>query len=107
MLSDWYLLYTKPRSEQVAELNLKRQGYRSYLPFTLERRRHQGTYHLIKTPMFPRYLFIQLNKETDNWSPIRSTKGVTDLVRFGGCPAKVPNDLIETLSQKEISYADD
>jgi transcriptional antiterminator RfaH len=51
--------------------------------------------------MFPRYLFIHLNDQTDNWGPIRSTIGVSNLVRFGMQPARVPDDLIETLRGRE------
>ena len=30
--ADWYLAYTKPQQEHIAELNLSRQGYATYLP---------------------------------------------------------------------------
>ena len=52
-------------------------------------------------PIFPRYLFIRLNDETDNWGPIRSTKGVVNLVRFGGYPARVPENLVTALRDRE------
>ena len=52
-------------------------------------------------PMFPRYLFVALDTETDNWAPIRSTIGVSNLVRFGMRPAQVPNELIALLMQRE------
>jgi transcriptional antiterminator RfaH len=53
--------------------------------------------------MFPRYLFIQLSEQTDDWGPIRSTLGVSSLVRFGTTPAKVPDILINSLKQNENS----
>jgi transcriptional antiterminator RfaH len=45
---------------------------------------------VVTEPMFSRYLFIQLDDETQNWGPIRSTLGVSKLVSFGPQPAKVP-----------------
>jgi transcriptional antiterminator RfaH len=51
--------------------------------------------------MFPRYLFIQLNDQTDDWGPVRSTIGVSSLVRFGMQPARVPDDLVDTLKSRE------
>jgi transcriptional antiterminator RfaH len=33
--------------------------------------------------LFPGYLFIQLDEKLENWSPIRSTKGVQNFVKFG------------------------
>src|SRR3989338_3344929 len=93
----WYLIYSKPQQERMAEENLERQGYQVYLPF-IELRKRRGTqYKIITEPLFPRYLFIYLSDQTDNWGPIRSTYGVTSLVRFGGIPASVPDVLIDTL----------
>ncbi|MCZ7600526.1 MAG: hypothetical protein M5U09_26195 [Gammaproteobacteria bacterium] len=51
--------------------------------------------------MFPRYLFISLDTSNDNWAPIRSTFGVTRLVRFGPEPAVVPDALIQLLMDRE------
>ena len=65
------------------------------------RRRHRGRYlHLIE-PMFPRYLFIHLSDLTDNWGPIRSTLGVTNFVRFGEQPGRVPDGLVTALKVRE------
>lgn len=38
----WYLVYTKPRAESTARLNLERQGYDSYLPLVRQPRTRQG-----------------------------------------------------------------
>ena len=97
----WYLLYSKPRQEGVAVENLKRQGYETYLPLIRTRRRRQGQYVSLVEPMFPRYLFIHLSDQTDNWGPIRSTLGVSALVRFGDLPAQVPDRLIDALKSRE------
>jgi transcriptional antiterminator RfaH len=51
--------------------------------------------------MFPRYLFIHLDSETDNWGPIRSTLGVVSIVRFGQRPANVPDALVQLLRSHE------
>jgi len=47
--------------------------------------------------MFPRYLFIRLSLGAHNIAPIRSTRGVTDLVRFGDDPTPLPDGLVEAL----------
>ena len=99
--SSWYLIYTKPRQERVAEEHLNRQGYQTYLPFIQRHQRRRGRYQLITEPTFPRYLFIFLYQKKDNWSPIRSTRGVTTLVQFGGVPAEVPTNLIQFLEKNE------
>lgn len=99
----WYLVYAKPKKEELARVNLERQGYPTYLPKMRTPRRRQGRRIIRVEPMFPRYLFIHLDTETDNWAPIRSTLGVVNLVRFGMFPSPVPDDLIATLHAREDS----
>ena len=83
--------------------NLNRQGFDCYMPMIkLQKlRRHKPT--LVEEPMFPRYLFIRLDSSGSgqSWSPIRSTLGVSQLVRFGGQLAVVDSKLIELLRSKE------
>ena len=96
-MKHWYLIYTKPHKEHVARENLERQGYEVYLPMARIRRRRLGKGANRIEPLFPRYLFIKLDTQTDNWSPIRSTVGVSNLVKFGMHPSRVPEALIELL----------
>jgi transcriptional antiterminator RfaH len=97
----WYLVYTKPRQEEVALTNLVRQGYGVYLPRVRQARKRQGRRMLVVEPLFPRYLFIHLDTHTDNWGPIRSTLGVASLVRFGREPARIPDELVAFLKTRE------
>ena len=97
----WYLVYTKPRGENIALTNLERQGYETYLPLMRQRRRRRNKLTAVIEPMFPRYLFIKLAAGIDNWAPIRSTIGVANMVRFGQLAAKVPGGLIEDLRSRE------
>ena len=52
--------------------------------------------------LFPGYIFIHLDKKTDNWSPIRSTKGVVNFIRFGVIFAQVPNNVIEFIKTNQL-----
>lgn len=97
----WYLIYTKPRQENLAQENLQRQGYETYLPRVYQVRRRSGRYVKTIEAFFPRYLFIKLDTESDNWAPIRSTLGVSKMVRFDGIPAVVPDALIDALRKNE------
>ena len=97
----WYLLVSKPQRERVAVANLERQNYEVYLPLMRNRKRVGGQYRSVIEPMFPRYLFIRLDDERDDWGPIRSTIGVANLVRFGMTPARLPDALVQMLRDKE------
>ena len=98
----WYVIYTKPRQEQRALLNLEQQGYECYLPLIRVEKLHQRKLCLIEEPLFARYLFIRLdmNQSGKSWSPIRSTKGVSRLVAFGNEPYRVGDELIHLLKAR-------
>ena len=49
--------------------------------------------------LFPRYLFIHLDSIAENWAPIRSTRGVAGLVRWGSDIPAVPDAVVECLQQ--------
>ena len=98
------MVVTKPQSEFKAKENLSRQGYETYLPLVQTSRRRNGKIVNRTEAFFPRYLFISLDKETDNWSPIRSTFGVAGMVRFGGMPAVVPESMVDNLINNENEF---
>ena len=100
----WYLVVTKPQSEFKAQENLLCQGYEIYLPLVQNSRRRNGKHIKRTEAFFPRYLFISLDKENDNWAPIRSTIGVAGMVRFGGMPAVVPDVLIENMKNNQDEF---
>ena len=96
-MRNWYVIYSKPRQESEAEAQLQRQGYEVWLPRLERSRRHQGRWRDVVEPLFPRYLFAHLDLDNENVAPIRSTRGVTGFVRFGGYPVTVPDSVIEAL----------
>ena len=100
-MNAWYLIYSKPKGENLAREHLERQGYQTYLPLAPVIRRRRGKAIRVIEPMFPRYLFIYLSDETDDWRPIRSTIGVSSLVRFGQVPVSLPDSLIKELKSRE------
>jgi transcriptional antiterminator RfaH len=100
-MKQWHLVYCKPRQEHRAQSHLDDQRYTTYLPRLVETRRHRGKLTQVIRPLFPRYLFIQLDNLTDNWGPIRSTLGVHSLVTFRQTPALVPDQVIQFLKDRE------
>ena len=99
----WFLIHTKPRQEALALANLIRQGFDCYMPLLKLERIRQRKVIVVDEPMFARYLFIRLDASGlgQSWAPIRSTIGVTQLVRFGGHPAKVNDQLIAQLQIRD------
>lgn len=104
-MSNWHLVHTKIRQEHVAQSNLERQGYACYLPKIKAEKLRAGELKVIEEPLFPRYLFIKLETGLDakSWAPIRSTLGVSRLVTFGQTPAKIDDDLLESIRARSES----
>lgn len=46
-------------------------------------------------PLFPGYLFINIDPSDPLWGKLRSTRGVLRVVGFGGKPVPVPDEVIE------------
>jgi len=97
--SYWYLVQCKPRESFRATTNLKNQGYTCFHPTYHVKRKRAGSIVSVLEPLFSHYLFIQLSV-SDNWSSIRSTRGVSRLVYFDGMPAKLSHDMIDALQRQ-------
>lgn len=93
----WYLVYTKPREEFRALENLMNQGYTCFLPTVLVNRLERVSTGEVEVPLFSRYLFIHLSLTNSLWQSIRSTRGVSRLVSFGGRFTRAPDELINIL----------
>ena len=99
--SAWYVVHTKPRQERVALENLTRQGYCAYLPHLKVLKNWRGPRQIGFEPLFPRYLFFQPGRGGQSIAPVRSTCGVTSIVRFGGIPAVLEPCTIASIREFE------
>lgn len=100
----WYVVQTKPRQEFRAKENLENQGYLVYVPTCIVQKiRNSQIIEQIQA-LFSRYLFIKLDDVNTNWAPIRSTRGVHQMLRFGqtSMPLSVPDSLVEDLQNNQI-----
>jgi transcriptional antiterminator RfaH len=98
---DWYVVQTQINAEAKAERNLVQQGFKIYLPKYLKRRSHARKIEKIAAPLFPRYLFVQIDLATQRWRSVQSTFGVSHLVLNGSDPARVGPDVISSLRARE------
>ena len=93
----WFAVQSQPRREAGAEMQLNNQGYQTFLPRIKATRRHARKIENILSPFFPRYLFIVLNMQRDQWRSVNGTFGVSGLVMQGDRPLPVPFGIIEPL----------
>ena len=98
---NWYAVVTKPRQEQIALQNLQRQDFKCFLPMADNpyQRRSKNQKQIIE-PLFPRYLFLNAIATTQNLAPVRSTRGVISMVRFGTELAVIPDSIINAIKTR-------
>jgi transcriptional antiterminator RfaH len=99
--SRWYVVHTQPNGEARADVNLRRQGFFTYLPRYVRRRRHAHRQEMVARPLFPRYLFVALDVARDRWRAVHSTFGVNHLLVAGEEPLPVPHGVIDEIRARE------
>ena len=97
---NWFAVYTKPRQERVALENLERQGFRCFLPMAINPYQRRSAKKLRVEPLFPRYLFLNVIPDQQSLGPVRSTRGVATLVRFGMELARLPEVVIRAVNSR-------
>ena len=100
-MAGWYAVNTKARQEFAAREHLERQAYRTHLPLVSTPRRLRRRWQTRTMPLFPGYLFVELDTASQSTAPIRSTRGVVGLVRFGNELPPVPSGLVEALMRSQ------
>jgi transcriptional antiterminator RfaH len=91
----WYAVHTLPHKEDLAEINLNRQGFATFTPRAVKSVRHARQFRMKEQAFFPRYLFITLDLQRQMWRSVNGTLGVAVLVTSGGRPAPMPKGIVE------------
>ena len=95
----WYLAQLKPNALRIAEQNLRRQGFEVFMP-RLQETVRKARFETRLAPLFPGYVFVGTPADNDNASFIRSTRGITQLVKSGDRVAPLPANIIEELRRR-------
>lgn len=97
-VSRWYVVHTKPKQEDRANDNLRAWGVETLYPkFRLSRRNEfTGVPSYIAQPLFKQYIFAKFNAHKQ-LPKIWFTRGVHNVVSFGGSPAWVDDTIIQII----------
>ncbi|MBR9907028.1 MAG: transcription/translation regulatory transformer protein RfaH [Gammaproteobacteria bacterium] len=93
----WYVVRTKPRQETRARLNLENQDINAFLPEITLQKIRRGKRTDVTEPLFPGYIFAELDDYAGKFHKVRSTFGVAKMLTFGETPATIPDALIEEM----------
>ena len=96
-MKQWFVAHIQPCKEQLAERHLLEQGFNVYLPQFKKIRRHARRVEEVLSPLFPRYIFVELDLSLDQWRCVNGTRGVQYLIMNDGRPASVPNSIVNEL----------
>jgi len=92
----WYVVFTKPQKElQVASL-LEEKQLEVFLPEVYQK--YRGKMNL--RPLFPRYLFVQLDLEQVELGVVNFTPGVIKVVSNEDTPLPLRNEVIEAIREE-------
>lgn len=101
----WYVVNTKPRKEQLADLNLKRLGVETFFPKFKEKRVIRRKYQTVVGPLFPGYFFARFNVHTQ-YRMVQFAHGVREVIKTGSVPAEMDERSIAMIrSRLEEEYA--
>ncbi len=100
-MSRWYVAYTQPGSEILAQGQLVNQGFEVYFPRYIKLVRRARTENRIAAPLFPRYLFVSIDTESQRWRSINSTRGISYLITMNERPCAVPDGVVEEIKSRE------
>jgi transcriptional antiterminator RfaH len=97
----WYVVHTNPKQEERANSNLRAWGVETLNPKLRKRRCNQftGALSYIAQPLFPRYIFAKFDAARQ-LPKIWFTRGVHEIVNFGGKPASVDEDIIRLIHER-------
>ena len=93
----WFALQVKGNYENVVAAHLGSRGYECFLPHCKTRSRWSDRWKEISRPLFPGYLFCQL--DPSNRGPILTVPGVTRIVGMGKNPVAIDETEIVAIQE--------
>ena len=95
---NWYAIYTKPRHEFVVHGELQKKGIESLLPAYKRLQQWKDRKKLVEFPLFPGYLFVQIQHESAAFLNVLKTRGVVTFISATpGNPSTVAHEEIQSL----------
>jgi transcriptional antiterminator RfaH len=98
----WVVVNTHPHKEAFATDNLERQSFSVYCPLVRKQIRHARRVQDVLRPLFPSYLFVQIEPAMQRWQSICSTFGVRSLVCCGERLSYLDDGFIRSLKTREL-----
>jgi transcriptional antiterminator RfaH len=102
----WYALQHKPAQGDRALTHLQNQDIACFYPKITVEKIKAGKRTKKLEPLFPGYLFVNLEQTDPMWAKLRSTRGVLRIVGFANKPAPIGDDVIQHIKASLDSVAE-
>lgn len=102
----WYALQHKPAQGDRALQHLQNQDIACFYPKITVEKIRAGKRTKKLEPLFPGYLFVNLEQTDPVWSKLRSTRGVIRVVGFAGKPAAIADAVIQHVKESLDAVAE-
>lgn len=90
----WYALQHKPAQGDRAVQHLQNQDIACFYPKIEVEKIKAGKRTRKLEPLFPGYVFVNLEQTDPMWAKLRSTRGVLRIVSFANRPAPIDDEVI-------------
>ena len=94
---NWYVVYTRSRTEKKVRDELEMKGIESFLPLQKKLRQWKDRKKWVEMPLFSGYCFVHINRA--DYERVLQISHVVCYITFEGKAAVVRNDQIEALRQ--------
>lgn len=102
----WYALQHKPAQGDRALTHLQNQDIACFYPKITVEKIKAGKRTKKLEPLFPGYLFVNLEQTDPTWAKLRSTRGVLRIVGFANKPAAISDDVIQHIKESLDSVSE-
>lgn len=108
MADNWYVVQTNPQAEKKAIEEIRRAGFRAYLPKAGRVIRHHRTKQVSikRSPALVGYVFMRFPDGKPNWYALRQCQGVKGVLYSDGKPYELARELVARVmrAQRALDY---
>ena len=92
----WCVLAVKPQKERFVEQQLVHSGFCIAVPRYVKYIRHARSVKRVRAPLFPGYIFIELDRDTSSWREVNWVSGAIGLILADGKPSALAIDFVDS-----------
>lgn len=100
-MNNWYVVQTNPKEDQLACRLLEQRGIDVYQPIMERFVFHARKKTLKQYPLFPNYLFVQVDDSEEQLHQVRWCRGVKRMLMDNASPVPIDGSFIKALQGME------